>query len=162
MRAEDLLAAVFPEQMVCRDNHNGPIEFPDHPLVNETIGDCLHEAMDLDGIRMLAAMRVAQIEYTGGRYPAPSPMAHEILNANPYAFLDDAPLEERRARAVSLRRTDLRLEREFGQLDQAAIDEIRVRHGPKSAMATSSMTFCLGLEIYRWESALRGGALLKN
>ncbi len=148
MRAEDLLAAVFPEQMVCGDNRTGPVELPDHPLVNETIGDCLHEAMDLDGIKkIIAAIESGAINTLAVDTPAPSPMAHEILNANPYAFLDDAPLEERRARAVSLRRTDLRLEREFGQLDQAAIDEIRRQAWPEIRNGDELHDFLLGVGI---------------
>ncbi len=125
MRAQDLLAAVFPAQVGCGDNHHGPIEPPDHPLVNETIANCLHEAMDIDGLRALlemiasGAMRTLAVDT-----PAPSPLTHEILNANPYAYLDDAPLEERRARAVSLRRTNPELAGGIGALDQAAIDEV--------------------------------------
>ncbi len=107
MRSDDLLAAVFPDQVACQENRSGPIEPPDHPLVNETILNCLHEAMDLDGlIGIVEAMDRGEIRAVAVETPAPSPMSHEILNANPYAFLDDAPLEERRARAVSLRRTD--------------------------------------------------------
>ncbi len=122
MRAEDLLAAVFPAQVACGDNHAGPIEPPDHPLVDETLDDCLHEAMDLDG----ALAIVAQLERGALRTVAvdtagPSPMSHELLNANPYAFLDDAPLEERRARAVALRRVDPDLAAGVGALDAAAI-----------------------------------------
>ena len=148
MRAEDLLAAVFPEQMVCGDNRTGPVELPDHPLVKETIGDCLHEAMDLDGIKkIIAAIETGAINTLAVDTPAPSPMAHEILNANPYAFLDDAPLEERRARAVSLRRTDLRLEREFGQLDQAAIDEVRRQAWPEIRNGDELHDFLLGVGI---------------
>ncbi|MGH7886412.1 MAG: DEAD/DEAH box helicase, partial [Candidatus Binatia bacterium] len=125
MRAEDLLAAVFPEQVMCQDNRSGPVVLPDHPLVNETIGDCLHEAMDVDGLTdILMRIDNGSLETLAIDTPAPSPMAHEILNANPYAFLDDAPLEERRARAVSLRRVDPWLGREFGQLDAAAIAEV--------------------------------------
>ncbi len=88
MRAEDLLAAVFPEQVMCQDNRSGPVELPDHPLVKETIGDCLHEAMDMDGLaQILARIESGAIETLAIDTPAPSPMAHEILNANPYAFL---------------------------------------------------------------------------
>jgi ATP-dependent helicase Lhr and Lhr-like helicase len=148
MRAEDLLAAVFPEQMVCGDNRTGPVELPDHPLVNETIRDCLYEAMDLDGVkRIIAAIESGEINTLSVDTPAPSPMAHEILNANPYAFLDDAPLEERRARAVSLRRTDPRLEREFGQLDQSAIDEVRRQAWPEVRNADELHDFLLGVGI---------------
>ena len=126
MRAEDLLAAVFPEQVMCQDNRRGPVELPDHPLIRETMGDCLHEAMDVDGLaEILGRIESGSIQTLAIDTPAPSPMAHEILNANPYAFLDDAPLEERRARAVSLRRVDPRIAQEFGRLDPAAIEEVR-------------------------------------
>ena len=148
MRAEDLLAAVFPEQAMCGDNRTGPVELPDQPLVNETIRDCLHEAMDLDGIKkIIAAIESGEINTLAVDTPAPSQMAHEILNANPYAFLDDAPLEERRARAVSLRRTDPRLEREFGQLDQSAIDEVRRQAWPEVRNRDELHDFLLGVGI---------------
>jgi ATP-dependent Lhr-like helicase len=132
MRAEDLLAAVFPAQVACQDNHEGgPIEPPDHPLVKETIANCLHEAMDVEGLRaVIGAIERGEVQTLGVDTPAPSPMCHEILNANPYAFLDDAPLEERRARAVALRRTDPDLARGVGALDQAAIDEVRAQAWP--------------------------------
>ncbi|MBI1818563.1 MAG: DEAD/DEAH box helicase [Deltaproteobacteria bacterium] len=132
MRAEDLLAAVFPAQLACGDNHpGGPIELPDHPLVNETIDNCLREAMDVDGLRtLLDAIIAGDIRTVSIDTAAPSPMSHEILNANPYAFLDDAPLEERRARAVSLRRVDPDLANGIGALDPAAIDEVRAQAWP--------------------------------
>lgn len=132
MRAEDLLAAVFPAQVACQDNHGGgPIEPPDHPLVQETLANCLHEAMDLDGLRhVLMGIESGAIRTHSVDTPAPSPLSHEILNANPYAFLDDAPLEERRARAVSLRRVDPELAGGMGALDPAAIDEVRRQAWP--------------------------------
>ncbi len=131
MRAEDLLAAVFPEQVMCQDNRSGPIEPPDHPLVNETVQNCLREAMDIDGLReILERIRDGQISTVAVDTPTPSPMAHEILNANPFAFLDDAPLEERRARAVSLRRTDPDLARGLGALSPEAIAEVRMQAWP--------------------------------
>jgi len=146
MRAEDLLAAVFPEQVMCQDNRAGPIELPDHPLVKETIGDCLHEAMDIDGLKdILCAIDKGTIQTLAIDTPAPSPMAHEILNANPYAFLDDAPLEERRARAVSLRRSDPWLGREFGRLDQNAIDEVRRQAWPEIRTADELHDLLLGV-----------------
>ncbi len=106
MRAQDLLAAVFPGQTACQDNHGGgPIEVPDHPLVKETVRDCLCEAMDADGFRkVLVALQEGAIRKVVRDTPEPSLFAHEILNSNPYTFLDDAPLEERRSRAVSVRR----------------------------------------------------------
>ncbi len=131
MRAEDLMAAVFPEQIACGDNHAGPIEVPDHPLVNETVENCLHEAMDIDGfVNVLHQMERGEIEMIAIETPAPSALSHEILNANPYAFLDDAPLEERRARAVSLRRVDPELAAGMGALDQEAIAEVRRQAWP--------------------------------
>jgi ATP-dependent Lhr-like helicase len=146
MRAEDLLAAVFPEQVMCQDNRSGPVELPDHPLVKETMGDCLHEAMDVDGLKeILARIESGAIETVAIDTAAPSPMAHEILNANPYAFLDDAPLEERRARAVSLRRVDPRLAQEFGRLDAAAIEEVRRQAWPEPCNADELHDLLLGV-----------------
>jgi len=131
MRAEDLLAAVFPAQLACGDNRTGPLEPPDHPLVNETLTNCLSEAMDADGLRgVLERIESGAIRTVAAETAAPSPMSHEILNANPYAFLDDAPLEERRARAVSLRRTDPDLAGGIGALDPDAIAEVRRQAWP--------------------------------
>jgi ATP-dependent Lhr-like helicase len=106
MRAQDLIAAVFPGQTACQDNHGGgAIEIPDHPLVRETLRDCLTEAMDAEGLKaVLRDLRAGKIEAIAREVPEPSVFSHEILNANPYAFLDDAPLEERRTRAVAVRR----------------------------------------------------------
>jgi ATP-dependent Lhr-like helicase len=146
MRAEDLLAAVFPEQVMCQDNRSGPVELPDHPLVRETMGDCLHEAMDADGLGdLLGRIESGAIQTLAIDTPAPSPMAHEILNANPYAFLDDAPLEERRARAVSLRRVDPRIAQEFGRLDPAAIEEVRRQAWPEARNADELHDLLLGV-----------------
>ncbi len=125
MRSDDLLASVFPDQAACQENLVGEIRIPDHPLVNETARDCLHEAMDLDGLRqLLAGIEGGTITTRSIDTAEPSPLGHEILNANPYAFLDDAPLEERRARAVQLRRTLGDDAGEMGALDEAAIAEV--------------------------------------
>src|SRR5262249_48658900 len=107
MRAEDLLAAVFPEQLGCQDNRGGgPVEIPDHPLVSQTMDNCLTEAMDVDGLAaVLDQIRDGDVRAVAIETVAPSPLSHQILNSNPYAYLDDAPLEERRARAVSLRQS---------------------------------------------------------
>ena len=122
MRSDDLLASVFPDQVACQENLTGDIRIPDHPLVNETIRDCLHEAMDLDGLRaVLSGIERGEIRTRAIDTAEPSPFCHEILNANPYAFLDDAPLEERRARAVQLRRTLGPDAGEIGALDASAI-----------------------------------------
>ena len=128
MKAEDLLAAVFPDAIACQDNMTGDRErrIPDHPLVQETLRDCLTEAMDVDGLtHVLRQIESGAIRCIAIDTPLPSPFSHEILNANPYAFLDDAPLEERRARAVELRRTlPADMAGEVGALDPAAIDEV--------------------------------------
>ncbi|MYD69433.1 MAG: DEAD/DEAH box helicase [Acidobacteria bacterium] len=125
MRSDDLLAAVFPDQVACAENLSGEIRIPQHPLVDETIRDCLHEAMDIDGLReLVAGIEAGTIATHAIDTAEPSPLGHEILNANPYAFLDDAPLEERRARAVQLRRTLGDDGAEIGALDEAAIREV--------------------------------------
>ncbi|MDQ2817070.1 MAG: DEAD/DEAH box helicase [Candidatus Eremiobacteraeota bacterium] len=106
MKADDLMAGVFPDLAACPENLTGEIRIPDHPLVNQTIRDCLHEAMDLDGLRdVLAGIERGEIRTLAIDLAEPSVFSHEILNAHPYAFLDDAPLEERRSLAVQLRRT---------------------------------------------------------
>ncbi len=132
MRADDLLAAVFPDQVACAENLTGEIRIPDHPLVNETIANCLHEAMDINGlIKILDRMGDGSLRTVAIDTPEPSPFSHEILNANPYAYLDDAPLEERRTRAVQLRRT---LSPEsaagIGALDPAAIAQVAEESWP--------------------------------
>ncbi|MEI9812356.1 MAG: DEAD/DEAH box helicase, partial [Acidobacteriota bacterium] len=125
MRSDDLLASVFPDQAACAENLTGEIRIPDHPLVNETISNCLHEAMDVDGlIEILDRMGDGTLRTVAIDTREPSPLSHEILNANPYAFLDDAPLEERRTRAVQLRRTLPQDARELGTLDVAAIQQV--------------------------------------
>jgi ATP-dependent helicase Lhr and Lhr-like helicase len=132
MRAEDLLASVFPDQVACAENLTGEIRIPDHPLVEETIDNCLHEAMDLDGLtRVLQGIESGAIRKVAIDNAEPSPFSHEILNANPYAYLDDAPLEERRARAVQLRRT-LRTDLSGGAgiLDPAAIATVAAESWP--------------------------------
>ena len=131
MRSDDLLAAVFPDQVACQENLTGEIRIPDHPLVDETIRDCLHEAMDLDGLRaIIAGIEQGTITTRAVDTAEPSPLGHEILNANPYAFLDDAPLEERRARAVQLRRTLGDDGGEIGALDAEAITEVAAESWP--------------------------------
>jgi ATP-dependent Lhr-like helicase len=131
MRADDLLAAVFPDQAACQENIVGDIRIPDHPLVNETIKDCLHEAMDLDGLKQLIEhIASGELKTVAIDTPEPSPFSHEILNANPYAYLDDAPLEERRARAVQMRRTIGPDADGAGALDAAAITAVAAESFP--------------------------------
>ena len=124
MRSDDLLASVFPAQVACQDNAMpGDIEVPDHPLVFETVRDCLTEAMDVEGLAgVLSAIESGEIEVYARDTVQPSVFAHQILNAMPYAFLDDAPLEERRARAVSLRRALPDDAQDLDALDPEAIE----------------------------------------
>ena len=126
MRADDLLAACFPDQVACAENLTGEIRIPDHPLVNETIANCLEEAMDLKGlINILDRIAAGTLRTVAVDTPEPSPFCHEILNANPYAYLDDAPLEERRTRAVVIRRTlNSDAAGGIGALDPAAIQQV--------------------------------------
>ena len=131
MRADDLLASCFPDQAACAENLTGPIRIPDHVLVRETIGNCLHEAMDLDGLlQILHRVENGTIRTAAVDTPEPSPFCHEILNANPYAYLDDAPLEERRARAVQMRRTIRDDLDGTGILDAAVIAEVAEESWP--------------------------------
>jgi ATP-dependent Lhr-like helicase len=132
MRSEDLLASVFPDAAACFENIQGDRQIPDHPLVSEVMKDVLTEAMDLDGLKaVLTGLADGRIRCIAVDTPVPSQFSHEILNANPYAYLDDAPLEERRARAVQMRRMlpESVLE-EVGGLDQTAIAQMREEAWP--------------------------------
>ena len=132
MAAEDLISVVFPEQLACGENLSGEREVPDHPLVRQVLHDCLHEAMDIDGlVALLAGMERGDIQMLARDLPHPSVLAQEILNARPYAYLDDAPLEERRTQAVASRRwLDPQTAEQFGRLDPAAIDAVRSEAWP--------------------------------
>ena len=131
MRSDDLLASVFPEQAACLENIQGDIEVPDHPLVEETLKDCLYEAMDLEGlIQVLKRIEKGEIRCVAIDTREPSPFSHEILNSNPYTYLDNAPLEERRARAVQTRRALPEQAEELGQLDPEAIEQVRQESWP--------------------------------
>ena len=127
IRSDDLLASVFPDAAACFENIEGERKIPDHPLVGEVMKDVLTEAMDIDGLKaLLRGMASGEIRVLAVDTPVPSQFSHEILNANPYAYLDDAPLEERRARAVEMRRVlpESVLE-EVGKLDPGAIEQVR-------------------------------------
>src|SRR2546428_7891621 len=133
MDAEDLLTAVFPDQMACAENLAGEIQVPDHPLVNQTVRDCLEEAMDVDSLEsLLTEIERGEKNLIAREMIEASPLAQEILNARPYAFLDDAPLEERRTRAVQQRRwLDPQTAKDMGKLDQRAIDRVRDEAWPR-------------------------------
>ena len=136
MESENLLAAVFPDQLACLENIAGDRVIPDHPLVQQTIRDCLTEAMDLDGlIGVLQMIESHSVQCLARDLPEPSPLAHEILNAKPYAFLDNAPLEERRTQAVYLRRTTNSTDPGMGILDPQAIEKVRAEAWPRATNA---------------------------
>jgi ATP-dependent Lhr-like helicase len=132
MRSDDLLAAVFPQALACQENISGEIVIPSHPLVREAMKDSLTEAMDVEGLKaILSAIASGEIQCLAVDTPVPSQFSHEILNANPYAYLDDAPLEERRARAVEMRRAlPEAVLAEIGRLDPHAIAEVREESWP--------------------------------
>jgi ATP-dependent Lhr-like helicase len=131
-RSADLLASVFPDVAQCQENADGPIQVPDHPLLREVMKDIFQEALDLEGLKsVLRRINSGEIKCIAVDTPVPSVFSHEILNSNPYAFLDDAPLEERRARAVEMRRTlPESVLQEVGALDPAAIAEVRAGAWP--------------------------------
>jgi ATP-dependent Lhr-like helicase len=137
MAAEDLLALVFPDQVACAENLTGPIEVPDHPLVTQTIRDCLEEAMDIRGLEeLLRSIERGERRLISREMTEPSPLAQEILTAKPYAFLDDAPAEERRTLAVMNRRfLDAETAADLGRLDLAAIERVREEAWPQAENA---------------------------
>ncbi len=133
MKSEDLLATVFPDQVACLENIVGEREVPDHPLVAQTLEDCLHDAMDADGwLDVLRGIESGRIEVIARDLPLPSPLAAEVINARPYAFLDDAPLEERRTQAVQNRLyREADSADELGTLDPGAIAAVREEAWPQ-------------------------------
>src|SRR5262249_16188394 len=137
MGAEDLIAAVFPDQIACAENLTGEREVPDHPLVRQTIADCLDEAMDLGGLeRLLERIESGAIRVVARDLTEPSPLALEVLSARPYAYLDDAPLEERRTQAVMSRRwLSPETAADLGRLDPEAIARVRGEAWPDPSNA---------------------------
>jgi ATP-dependent helicase Lhr and Lhr-like helicase len=138
MEADDLMAAVFPTLAACQENvAPGPIEIPDHPLVRQTLEDCLHEAMDIDGLReLVAGIEAGRITVITRDTTEPSVLAHEILNGMPYTFLDDeTEAGNRRSRQVRLPRGLPVDARDLARLDPAAIAQVReqVRPQPRDA-----------------------------
>ena len=156
METDDITAAVFPALAACQDNATGPREIPEHPLVRQTLHDCMTEAMDLPGLQLLLdAIATEQVRLHFRDTTEPSPLAHEILNARPYTFLDDAPLEERRTRAVQIRR-GLPLEaRDLSTLDPEAIARVREEARPAPRDAEELHDLLLSLVTMRTEPALQ-------
>ena len=132
MAAEDFVAQVFPDQLACQENISGPREVPEHPLVRQTIGDCLHEAMDIDELEALVGrIERNEVALVARDLREPSPFAQEIINARPYAFLDDAPFEERRTLAIRHRSwVDPAEQADYSELSSAAIARVREEAWP--------------------------------
>ncbi|UNK56543.1 DEAD/DEAH box helicase [Pseudoxanthomonas daejeonensis] len=147
MKSEDLLATVFPDQVACLENIVGEREVPDHPLVAQTLDDCLHEAMDTEGwLELLRGLESGAITVQARDLAAPSPLAAEALNARPYAFLDDAPLEERRTQAVQTRRyADPQAATDLGRLDGDAVEQVRREAWPQARNADEMHEVLTGL-----------------
>ena len=159
MQSEDLLSLVFPDQLACLENITGEREIPDHPLVNQAIADCLQEAMDIEQLEELqAAIAGGGMELVARDLREPSPFAEEIINARPYAFLDDAPLEERRTQAIRNRRwTTPEEAREFGALDASAIARVREEALPRVTDADELHDALDLLTFIDQEDGLRAG-----
>ena len=155
MRAEDLMASVFPDQIACAENLVGERQIPDHPLVQQAIYDCLHEAMDIDGLEaLLRRIEAGDVQIVARDLTQPSPLALEILTARPYAYLDDAPLEERRTQAVMSRRwLDEETATDLGRLDVAAIERVREEAWPEASNADEMHDALLGLAFITAEEA---------
>ncbi|MDB6001005.1 MAG: ATP-dependent helicase, partial [Rhizobacter sp.] len=149
MKSEDLLAAVFPDQVACAENLAGERDIPDHPLVAQTLVDCLYDAMDASGwLQLLRRMESGEVSVLARDLPAPSPLAAEALNARPYAYLDDAPLEERRTQAVQSRRySDPESADDLGQLDADAIAGVRQEAWPLARNADEMHEALSGLGV---------------
>ncbi|MGY4831003.1 DEAD/DEAH box helicase [Sphaerotilaceae bacterium SBD11-9] len=157
MKSEDLLAAVFPDQVACAENLSGPREVPEHPLVAQTLHDCLYEAMDAEGwLQLLRRMESGEVTVLARDLPGPSPLAAEALTARPYAYLDDAPIEERRAQAVQGRRyTDPESPDDLGQLDAEAIAGVREEAWPSPRHADEMHEALTSLGVITQDEAAR-------
>jgi len=157
LESDDIMAAVFPALVACQENAAGPIEIPDHPLVRQTLYDCMHEAMDVDGLHTLvSSLERGEVTVTCRDTVEPSVLAHEIINSKPYTFLDDAPLEERRSRAISTRRGLPVEARDLAALDPDAIARVRAEAAPEPRDADELHDLLLSLVVMRpvatWEA----------
>jgi ATP-dependent Lhr-like helicase len=157
MAAEDLLTSIFPDQVACAENLPGDLEIPDHPLIRQTIHDCLEEAMDIDGFeQLLRNLESGKIRAVARDAVEPSPLALEVLSARPYAYLDDAPLEERRTQAVMSRRwLDPQTASDIGKLDPEAIQRVRDEAWPDAANADELHDAMLWLTFLTEEEVTR-------
>ena len=160
MNAEDLLASVFPDQVACAENLPGEIEVPDHPLVRQTIRDCLEDAMDIDRFEsVLRGLEGGDIRVVARDLTEPSPLALEAMNARPYAYLDDAPLEERRTQAVMSRRwLDPESAADIGKLDPEAIARVCAEAWPDATTPDELHDALLWLTFLTEEERRRNSA----
>jgi ATP-dependent Lhr-like helicase len=151
MEADDLMAAIFPALAACQENTPpGPIQLPDHVIVRQVLEDCLHEAMDVDGLRdLVASLHSGAIRSHFVDSVEPSVLSHEIVNSEPYTFLDDAPLEERRSRQVQLRRGLPVEARDLSRLDTAALEKVRAQVAPAPAGAEELHDLLLSTLVHR-------------
>ena len=163
MHADDLISVVFPDQLACLENISGNREIPDHPLVAQTVHDCLHEAMDIEGLEaLLSDLETGRRRVLVRELTEPSPLAQEILTAKPYAFLDDAPLEERRTQAVHSRRwLDPETAADLGTLDRRAIERVRREASPEVDSA-DDLHDALILLGFLTESEAQAGTLIRQ
>jgi ATP-dependent Lhr-like helicase len=157
MAAEDLLTSIFPDQVACAENVAGELEIPDHPLVRQTVRDCLEEAMDIEGFeQLLRNLESGKIQVIARDVVEPSPLALEVLSARPYAYLDDAPLEERRTQAVLSRRwLDPQSASDIGKLDPEAIQRVRDEAWPDAANADELHDAMLWLTYFTEDEVAR-------
>ena len=157
MKSDDLLATIFPDGAACLENIAGERELPEHPLVDQTLDDCLHDAMDSEGwLALLRRMENGEVRLLARDLPAPSPLAAEILNARPYAFLDDAPLEERRTQAVLNRRwSDPASPDDLGALDLEAIAAVAEEAWPRARNADEVQEALVALACIAHDQAAR-------
>lgn len=171
MEADDLMAAIFPALAACQENTPpGPIELPDHLIVRQVLYDCLHEAMDIDALRSLvSALHSGEVRAHFVDSVEPSVLAHEIVNSEPYTYLDGAPLEERRSRQVQLRR-GLPIEaRDLSSLDPSAIQRVRAEVAPAPRNAEELHDVLLSALVHRpnaqwhkwFEELVAGGRALR-
>ncbi len=154
MEADDLMAAVFPALAACQENATGPVPIPDHPLVAQTMHDCLQEAMDCDGlVGLVRGLEAGTVAVTCCDTTEPSPLAHEILGGRPFTYLDDAPLEERRSRAVSLRRGLPVAASDLSALDPDAVARVRSEARPDPRDADELHDLLASLVVCRPQAA---------
>ena len=171
MEADDLMAAIFPALAACQENTPpGPIQLPDHVIVRQVLDDCLHEAMDSDGLQQLvASLHSGEIRSHFVDSVEPSVLSHEIVNSEPYTFLDNAPLEERRARQVQLRRGLPVEARDLSRLDPAALEKIRAQVAPAPRSAEELHDLLLSTLVHRphedwqewFQQLVNGGRAMK-